>query len=100
MSYFTTIYIGSQKEEVNLAFDTNSPISVINTANCDGCDPSMTGFEYQRSHTIKKISDDKIDIKIEGADARGVLVYDDLWFSHDSEMKVPQFPFLLVNTWQ
>lgn len=97
MSYFTTLHVGSQQEEVNLAFDTASPISIINTENCAGCDPNMDGFEYQRSHTIRKINDKTINVKIEGESAQGKLVYDDLWLSVENEIKVPQFPFLLVN---
>jgi hypothetical protein len=74
---------------VNLAFDTASPISIVNTDNCAGCDPSMDGFEYQRSHTIRKINDKKVDIIIEDEPAQGVLVYDDLWLSVEEDIKVP-----------
>jgi len=66
MSYFTTLYLGSEKTPVNLAFDTTSPISVVNTDKCEGCDESTQGYEYQKSHTIRRISEEKISIKIEG----------------------------------
>lgn len=99
MSYFTTLYLGSQKSPVNLAFDTTSPISVVSSDKCEGCDDSTHGYPYQKSHSIRRISEEKISIKIEGQDASGVLVYDDLWLSNESDLKVTQYPFLLTNEW-
>jgi len=43
------------------------------------------------------ISEKRIDIKIDKQDANGVLVYDDLWLNLDGDLKVAQYPFLLVN---
>ena len=38
MSYFTEFNMGSEKHGVRLAFDTASPVSIINSQNCEGCD--------------------------------------------------------------
>mmetsp|Transcript_4168 Transcript_4168/g.7065 ORF Transcript_4168/g.7065 Transcript_4168/m.7065 type:complete len:194 (-) Transcript_4168:1436-2017(-) len=46
LNYYTQIFVGSQQEEVKVAFDTMSTVSLINSANCDGCDPKMYGFKY------------------------------------------------------
>jgi len=37
MSYYTTMFIGSNKQEIKVAFDTMTPMSLLNSANCQGC---------------------------------------------------------------
>lgn len=69
MNYYTKMYIGSDKQEIKLAFDTMMPISLINSMNCEGChydeDERTKGFEYQKSYSIRKISDEKIQFEVE-----------------------------------
>ena len=96
MTYFSEFSLGSDKQGVRLAFSTASPVSVVNSPNCEGCDQSSFGFEYQKSHSIRKIHDQMVDIKIEGQKASGVLVHDDLYFD---ESHIKEFPFLLINAW-
>ena len=96
MTYFSEFSIGSDKQNVRLAFSTASPVSVVNSQNCDGCDESSYGYEYQSSHSIRKIHDKMVNLNIEGEKASGVLVYDDLFFG---ESQVKEFPFLLINAW-
>lgn len=64
LSYYTKLYVGSLKAEVKVAFDTMSTISLINSSNCQGCVEGSTGFEYQRSYTIRKVNDQKTEVKI------------------------------------
>lgn len=95
------MYIGSNQEKVNLAFSTAAKISIINSANCLGCDRSENkGFEYQRSHSIKKISEKILEVSIaHKTKAQGILVYDDVKLTKDSDQMIHEFPFLLVNKW-
>jgi len=37
MAYYTTLYVGSDQQEIRVGFDTMSPLSLINTASCEGC---------------------------------------------------------------
>ena len=46
MSYFAEFSLGSNKQDVRLAFSTASPVSVVNSQNCEGCDESSYGYEY------------------------------------------------------
>lgn len=45
-TYYTTIILGSHKQEVKVAFDTMTPMSIINSQNCQECDDTGRGFEY------------------------------------------------------
>ena len=76
-----------------------STISVINSANCEGCDQHMFGFRYQKSETIRKIQTNQLNYQIEGDTATGVLVHDQVRVDKDSQKYVKEFPFLLVNKW-
>lgn len=104
MQYYTKMYIGSKKQEIKVAFDTMTPISLINSFNCAGCNTDNEegrGFYYQRSTTIRKISDQKVNFQIEGGVAKGVLVSDDIYLDKDDDKSaVKEFPFLLVNQWE
>jgi hypothetical protein len=57
--YYTTMYLGSEKQPIKVAFDTMLTLSMINSFNCLGCkmDRSGKGFEYQKSYSIRKVSD-------------------------------------------
>jgi len=59
MTYYTTMYVGSNQQEMRIGFDSMTPVSLINSANCEGCQTGV-GFEYPRSYTIRKITDEKI----------------------------------------
>ena len=99
LSYFTKVYVGSLEAEIRVAFDTMSTVSLINSSNCQGCTEGATGFEYQRSYTIRKVNDEKAEVKIGDEIAKGVLVYDDLKTEKGSADTIKEFPFLLVNNW-
>lgn len=60
MTYYTKMYIGSNKQEVRMAFDTMTPISLVNAQNCVGCNDMTEGYEYQNSNSIRRITDEKI----------------------------------------
>lgn len=97
------MYIGSDKQEIKVAFDTMTPISLVNSWNCLGCNVDNEegkGFRYQKSVSVRKISDQKVEFAVEDAIAKGVLVSDTFWLSRgDSSPAVKEFPFLLVNEW-
>lgn len=97
------MYVGSNKQELKVAFDTMVPLSLINSMNCQGCyndSEEGIGFEYQKSYTVRKITDEKISFKIESEMAQGVLVSDTFWVNKDDDSTmVKEFPFLLVNQW-
>lgn len=46
LTYFSEFSLGSDKQNVRLAFSTASPVSVVNSQNCEGCDKSSYGYEY------------------------------------------------------
>lgn len=103
MQYYTKMYIGSDKQEIKVAFDTMTPVSMVNSWNCLGCNDDNEegkGFQYQKSTSIRKISTQKVSFDIEGATAKGVLVSDTFWVNKDDEStSVKEFPFILVNEW-
>lgn len=101
-NYYTKMYVGSELEEVNIAFSSAAKISLINSANCQGCDHTENkGFEYQRSHTVRKISEKIITYSIqEGQDAKGVLVSDNIKMNKDADTELKEVPFLLINKWK
>jgi len=76
-----------------------STVSLIDSSNCQGCTEGSTGFEYQRSYTIRKVNDEKAEVKIGNESAKGVLVYDDVRTEKAGTDVVKEFPFLLVNYW-
>jgi hypothetical protein len=45
MTYYTKVYVGSNQQEISVGFDTMTPVSLINSANCKGCQDG-NGFEY------------------------------------------------------
>lgn len=52
MQYYTKMYIGSDKQEIKVSFDTMTPISLVNSWNCLGCNVDNEegkGFKYQKS---------------------------------------------------
>jgi hypothetical protein len=57
MTYFSEFQLGSEKQRLRFAFSTASPVSVVNSKNCEGCDVNSVGYEYQKSHSIMKIND-------------------------------------------
>ena len=100
--FYTTVYVGSEKQPIKLAFDTMVTLSMINSFNCLGCRQTSLGkgYEYQKSYSIRKVSDQKIKFPIEGKTAKGVLVSDDIWVDkNDDSTKVKEFPFLLISEW-
>ena len=103
MQYYTKMYIGSDQQEIKVAFDTMTPISMVNSWNCLGCNDDNEegkGFQYQKSTSIRKISTQKVSFEIEGATAKGVLVSDTFWITKgDDSTSVREFPFVLVNEW-
>jgi len=83
-----------------MGFDTMTPLSVMNSANCEGC-LDVDGFTYQRSYTIRKVSDEKLKFNIEGEEVNGVLVSDNVRLEKgNDDLQVKEFPFLLVNSWK
>jgi hypothetical protein len=104
MQYYTKMFIGSEQQEIKVAFDTMTPISLIDSFNCEGCNTDNEegkGFYYQKSYSIRKISDQKVNFHIEGQVAKGVLVSDDIWLDKESDdSRIKEFPFLLVNQWE
>lgn len=49
MQYYTKMFIGSEKQEIKVAFDTMTPISLVNSYNCEGCNTDNEegkGFKY------------------------------------------------------
>jgi hypothetical protein len=100
MSYYTRMFIGSNKQEIKVAFDTMTPISLINSQNCEGCNDQTEGFEYQNSYSIRRITDEKITFQVEGEEVKGVLVSDNVNLDNTPDSPtVKSFPFLLVNSW-
>ena len=101
-NYFTKMYVGSELEEVNIAFSSAAKISVINSANCQGCDHRENkGFEYQKSHSIRKISEKIITYSIsEEQDAKGILVSDNIKMNKETDKELKEIPFLLINKWK
>jgi len=99
MYYYTSLYMGTDKQKLNVAFSTASTITVINSKNCQGCQ-SHTGFDFSNSFSIHKVLDKHVKYEIGGESAEGLLVMDDMKFSENSNYTLKQFPFLLVNKWQ
>ena len=73
MYYSTNVYVGSEKQELRVAFSTSSTISVINAKDCTGC-ARNTGFDFMSSFSIHKIVDKHLRYLIGGYLAQGVLV--------------------------
>ena len=100
MNYYASMFVGSNKQEIKVAFDTMTPLSLINSANCQGCSTSSDGYEYQRSYTIRKISDEKVELFLEGVKVKGVLVSDNFWLDKENDDTIiKEYPFMLVNYW-
>jgi len=85
--YYTTMYVGSAREEVKLAIDTVSLASVIAAQNCQGCQRNggNTGFKYQDSNTVRKVASQKVEYELAGTVAKGIWVRDDLRLTADEE---------------
>jgi hypothetical protein len=83
MYYSTNVYLGSEKQELTVAFSTSSTISVINSKDCTGC-AQPTGFDFMKSFSIRKVVDKHLRYLVGGYLAQGVLVQDDLKVSRNS----------------
>ena len=78
-AFYTTLFVGSAQEEVKLSMDTISTMSVIASSMCVGCNHDENkGFEYKKSNSIRKFSDQWIKYNVGDTIAEGIHVYDDI----------------------
>ena len=83
MNFKGKVYLGSEKQPIDVAFSTVSTLSVINSQECDGCKTYGSGYDYQASSSIKKVVDRKMHYTIEGEVAEGVIVEDNVRLQPD-----------------